>query len=65
MSKFFRQLGWRYGKIAGPFGPVEEEFAMDDVYCKDDRIPAIQICKYKTKHNCDSTEAAGVECSDY
>ena len=60
----FRQLGFKTGRTAGSFGPVEEKFSMDDVNCRDDRIPAIQNCTYKLNHNCKYHEAAGVECSD-
>ena len=57
-------LGLRGGIITtdSHFGPVSNDFAMDDVKCKGNEA-SLQQCSHITKHNCRRLEGLGVICN--
>merc|ERR1711892_1643903 len=59
-----RQLGFSSGTATHGtyFGPVPDQFAMDDVICSGYEA-TIQECEYSTSDNCGPGEGAGVICS--
>ena len=59
-----RQLGFSSGTATtySYFGPVPDQFAMDDVICSGYEA-TIQECEYSTSDNCGPGEGAGVICS--
>ena len=47
--------------VRSAFGPVSNDFIMDDVECKGDETN-ILLCIHTKRENCASTEGAGVIC---
>jgi len=60
-----RQLGYNYGFPTDNsfFGPVSEDFAMDEVECTGDE-EYIWRCPHETEDDCGGDEGAGVICSN-